>query len=233
MRDALTVSERLFLEYCDDRRYSAEKLAIPKGSGRFPDFKVEASAGHVIFEIKEFAPNLEDRQFQEEMTAEDHAGFSRSIGKRVRKAIIDAAPQLRRYKDTKFPEVLLLFDNTRGSFTIADYLDPLDMSAGMFGEAVIRFWRQGSVKPVGASDATHGGRRQLTEKERLYIGALRVMRRGSAGRVQIDFYHNPFSSKPVWPRYFLDSADRHFIKSEHPDNAAWRWDQFIGDRKST
>jgi hypothetical protein len=231
--NASTISERLFLEYCDARQYKAEKLPIPKNAGRFPDYKVHTPAGPVIFEIKEFAPNDEDRQFEEEMKTEGHAGFSRSIGKRVRKAIIDAAPQLRQYKDTPFPEVLLLFDNTRGSSTIADYLDTLDVSSGMFGEAVIRFWRHGSAKPVGASDATHGGRRQLTEKERLYIGALGVMRRDRAGEIRIDFYHNPFSNKPVWPRYFLNVADRHYIKSDHPNKAAWDWDEFVGDRKST
>ena len=110
----------------------------------------------------------------------------------------------------------------------------MNVSAGMFGEAVIRFWRHGSAKPpVGASDATHGGRRQLTEKERLYIGALGVMRRDPAGEIHIDFYHNPFSNKPVWPSYFLDLADRHYIKSDHPNKAAWSWDEFVGDRKST
>src|ERR1700676_146119 len=122
MLNASTVSERLFLEYCDARQYKAEKLPIPKDAGRFPDYKADTSAGPVIFEIKEFAPNDEDRQFEEEMKTEGYAGFSRSIGKRVRKAIIDAAPQLRQYKDTPFPEVLLLFDNTRGSSPIADYL---------------------------------------------------------------------------------------------------------------
>jgi len=233
VQNASTVSERLFLEYCDARQYKVEKLPIPKNAGRFPDFKVDASAGPVIFEIKEFAPNDEDRQFQEQMKTEGHAGFSRSIGKRVRGAIKDAALQLRQYKDTPFPEVLLLFDNTRGSSTIADYLDPVNVSAGMFGEAVIRFWRPGSAKPVGASDATHGGRRQLTQKERLYIGALGVMRRDRSGEIHIDFYHNPFSNKRVLPRYFLDPADRHYIKSDHPDKAAWGWDEFVGDRKST
>lgn len=160
---------------------------------------------------------------------------NRSIGRRVRKAIIDAAPQLRRYKDSPLPEVLLLYDNAASAAYagLNFYLDRMNMGAGMFGKPVIRFWRDPSLKPEGAPDATHGGRRQLTETTRLYIGALGVMKVDSAGEIRIDFFHNPFSTKPVLPRYFLDPNDRHYVKPDHPDSAAWAWDEFVGDRAST
>jgi hypothetical protein len=231
-----TVSERLFLNYCTIRRYKAREITPKDKAGRFPDYEVTTPAGALVVEIKEFTPNDEDKAFAAALEKEGKASVeNRSIGRRVRKAIIDAAPQLRRYKDTPLPEILLLYDNLASDSYggIIDYLDPMSVGAGMFGEPVIRFWRDPSLKPAGARDARHGGGRQLTETTRLYIGALAVMKVDSADKIHIDFFHNPFSTKPVWPRYFLDPSDPHHIKPSHPNNAAWAWDEFVGDRKST
>ena len=150
-------------------------------------------------EIKEFTPNDEDNAFAATLEKEGKASVdNRSIGRRVRKAIIDSAPQLRRYQDTPLPEILLLHDNlASGSYGgIIDYLDPMNVGAGMFGEPVIRFWRDPSLKPAEAPDATHGGGRQLTETTRLYIGALGVMKVDSADEIRIDFFHNPSQLSP-------------------------------------
>ena len=231
-----TISERYFLDYCRTRGYKAKRITPQAKAGRFPDYEVTTPAGSVIVEIKEFTPNDEDKAFAAAMETEGKASFcSRSIGRRVRKANIDSAPQLRSYKDISLPEILLLYDNL-ASYSyggINDYLDPMNVGADMFGEPVIRFWRDPSLKPPGAQDATHGGRRQLTETTRLYIGALGVIKVDSIDEIHIDFFHNPFSTKPVWPRYFLHPSDRHYLKPDHPDNAAWAWDEFVGDRKST
>ena len=231
-----TVSERYFLNYCGTRRYNAKRITPKDRAGRFPDYEVTTAAGSMIVEIKEFTPNDEDKAFAAAMEREGKASFcNRSIGRRVRKAIIDSAPQLRRYKDTPLPEILLLYENLASvSYGgINDYLDPMNVGAGMFGEPVIRFWRDQSLKPAGARDATHGGGRQLTETTRLYIGALGVMKVDSIDEIRIDFFHNPFSTKPVWPRYFLHPSDRHYVKPDHPNNAAWAWDEFVGNREST
>jgi hypothetical protein len=195
-----TVSERYFLNYCKARRYKVKRITPKDKAGRFPDYEATTPAGSVIVEIKEFTPNDEDKAFAAALEKEGKASFvNRSIGRRVSKAIIDSAPQLRRYKDTPLPEILLLYDNlASGSYSgINDYLDPMNVGAGMFGEPVIRFWRELSLKPTGARDATHGGRRQLTETTRVYIGALGVMKVDSTGEIHIDFFHNPFSAKPV------------------------------------
>ena len=231
-----TVSEQYFLDYCKARRYKVKRITPKDKAGRFPDYETTTPAGSVIVEIKEFTPNDEDNAFAAMLEKEGKASVdNRSIGRRVRKAIIDSAPQLRRYRDTPLPEILLLYDNlASGSYGgIIDYLDPMNVGAGMFGEPVIRFWRDTSLKPAEAPDATHGGGRQLTETTRLYIGALGVMKVDSADEIRIDFFHNPFSAKPVWPRYFLHQSDRHYVKPDHPNNSAWAWDEFVGDRTNT
>jgi hypothetical protein len=236
MLDVSTLSEQHFVTYCKARQYRADKITPTESAGRFPDYEVSTSAGSVIVEIKEFTPNDEDHAFAGALDAGGTASFSnRSIGKRVRKAISDAAPQLRRYKESPLPEVLLLYDNMASDSYggINDYLDPMNIGAGMFGEPVIRFWRDPSLKPPGTPGAKHGGRRQLTETTRLYIGALGVMKVAPSGQVHIDFFHNPFSTKPVWPRYFLHPDDHHYVKPDHPDRSEWAWDEFVGDREST
>jgi hypothetical protein len=59
------------------------------------------------------------------------------------------------------------------------------------------------------------------------------MKVNSNGEVTIDFFHNWFSTKRLWPRYFQHPDDRHYVKPDHPDKAEWAWDEFVGDRGST
>ena len=95
MLNVSTVSERQFLNYCRARRYKAKRITPKDKAGRFPDYEVTTAAGSVILEIKEFTPNDEDKAFAAAMETEGKASFcNRSIGRRVRKAIIDSAPQL-------------------------------------------------------------------------------------------------------------------------------------------
>src|SRR4029079_9719334 len=105
-----TVSEQYFLDYCKARRYKVKRITLKDKAGRFPDYETTTPAGSVIVEIKEFTPNDEDNAFAATLEKEGKASVdNRSIGRRVRKAIIDSAPQLRRYQDTSLPEILLLY----------------------------------------------------------------------------------------------------------------------------
>jgi hypothetical protein len=235
---ALTASEECFLEYCELREYQVRRIPPAADAGRFPDYQLTASSGSIIVEIKEFTPNEDDELFAETLKEQGRAGYNRSIAKRVRGAIMDAAPQLRRYRDTPWPEILLLYDNIvidgHRNWGGNDHLDPLDLAGGMFGVPVMKFWPDPLNKPADASDVGHGGKRELTNTRRLYIGAVGVLNRTTTTRpLQIDFFHNPFSTKPVWPRYFLHPDDRHYIMPDHPDKCGWEWSEFVGDRKTT
>src|SRR2546429_7233978 len=161
-----TVSEQYFLDYCRARRYKVKRITPEDKAGRFPDYETTTPAGSVIVEIKEFTPNDEDKAFAATLEKEGKASFeNRSIGRRVRKAIIDSAPQLRRYKDTSLPEILLLYDNlASGSYGgITDYLDPMYVGAGMFVEPVLRFWPDALLQAMEAHEDTHSDVRELTE----------------------------------------------------------------------
>jgi len=231
-----TKSELLFENYCREREYQVERITPAVNAGMFPDYRVITPEGPVIVEIKEFVENEEDKRFVKALNKQGHAITKRSPGKRVYGAIKDAAPQLRRYKDEAFPEVLLLYDNIvdDGSWPFGrnEYLAPLDISAGMFGSLVVQVWLHPNEKPTAVNDSTHGGKRQLTETERLYIGAVAVLNEATdQDPIRIDFFHNWFSSKRLRPEYFLHPSDRHFIKAGHPDRTGWEWLKFTGSRQ--
>jgi hypothetical protein len=232
-----TKSELVFERYCTERGYQAERIRPQADAGRFPDYRLATPAGSVIVEIKEFNANDADIRFAETLERYGHASDRRSLGKRVFNAIRDSASQLRRYKDTAFPEVLLLYENIEVEgwpFGRNEYLRTHDMAAGMFGSLTVRVWLDSSEKPVNENDATYGGGRQMTNRERLYIGAVAILNEATErSPIQIDFFHNPFSTKPVRPRYFPHPDDRHFVKTGHPDVVGWDWAEFVGDRHST
>jgi hypothetical protein len=235
-----TKSELVFENYCRERGYLSERIEPELNAGQFPDYRVVTPVGPVIVEIKEFTPNKNDRRFVDELRKLGRADAKRSIGKRVRSAIKDAAPQLRRYEQDPFPEVLLLYDNIYDNSVLDDYwpwarneyLQALDIASGMFGSPRMRFWLDPGKRSVEATDYPHGGGRQLTNTERLYIGAVAILNEATEQTpIQIDFFHNWFSTKPVWPKYFQHPSDRHFIKTGHPDSTGWDWSEFVGDRQ--
>jgi hypothetical protein len=101
----------------------------------------------------------------------------------------------------------------------------------MFGQPIVLF-PEGSRHPKDRrSDFSHGGDRKLTEKRRLYVGAVAALlpaRRESA--IRLDIYHNPFTAKPVCPAYFPHPSDRHFMKDGHPDEAGHGWCEHVRPR---
>ena len=237
-----TKSELVFEHYCREHCYRTERIEPEANAGRSPDYRVITPAGRVIVEIKEFTPNEDDKQFVEGLKKLGHAAYQRTLGKRVRKAIQDAASQLRRYKATLFPEVLLLYDNIYDNpkldgdwpFARNEYLEPLAIKAAMFGSPQLRFTLDCNKTAIDPTGSSHGGGRQLTETQRLYIGAVAVLTETIATRsFQIDFFHNFFSTIPVFPKYFQHPSDRHFVKSDHPERTGWGWAEFVGDRQTT
>jgi hypothetical protein len=218
-----TVSEQLFEDYCTLRGYPLKRIEIVEGKGRFPDYEVQTPRGAVICEVKEIIPNAEDKAFDESLKKYRHADSSRAIGKRARAALVAACEQLGRFREDPRPCIAVIFDTT-----YAYYFKPDDIDAAMFGDPVVLF----STDPADCGlDFTHGGNRKLNEERRLYIGAVAVLLCAEAeGAVRLDIYHNPFTSKPVWPAYFSDSRDRHFIKKGHPDESGYGWYEYVGPR---
>lgn len=217
-----TVSEKRFQEYCAARDYSCERIVAPPNTGRFPDFRVSTTKGVVICELKQIEPNEWDIQKEKELEKHGTADVSRAIGWRARSLITDAAPQLKRFKDDPAPAVLVGFDMTWNG-----YLDPVDIDAAMFGQPMFRWNIARSAQEDVNGAFVHGGKRQMTEDNRRYISAFAVLGRNE---LTLQFFHNPFATKMLWPDYFPDLNDKHFIKGGHPEMVNSVWNEYVGPR---
>ncbi len=222
----MTESETLFQSYCAERGYTVTPIPVVPNSGRFPDYNVQTPNGFAICEVKELTPNEQDKEVEANLMNYGESDYSCAIGKRARASLVEASGQLSRYRVDPRPCMAVIFDTTAG-----DYLSPADLDAAMFGKPVVLF-RDAHLNPKDRrSNFTHGGDRKLTEERRLYVGAVGVLlpaRRKSP--VRLDIYHNPFTTKPVWPAYFPHPSDRHFIKDGHPDEAGHDWYEYVGPR---
>lgn len=79
----LTVSEKLFEDYCILRGYSFNRTEIVAGEGRFSDYEFQTPRGTVICKVKEILPNADNKAFDERLVKYRYADSSRAIGKRA------------------------------------------------------------------------------------------------------------------------------------------------------
>jgi hypothetical protein len=136
----LTVSEKLFEDYCILRGYSFNRTEIVAGEGRFSDYEFQTPRGTVICKVKEILPNADNKAFDERLVKYRYADSSRAIGKRARPALTAASGQLRRFRDDPRPCIAVLFDTT-----YHHHLSPQDIDAAMFGDPFVLF----STNPAG------------------------------------------------------------------------------------
>ena len=219
----MTESERRFEEYCAHRGYRFERIVLPANEGRRPDYRLHLPAGEVIVEVKQIEPGPWEKQIDERMEKHGRAETSRAIGKRARDMIRDAAPQLRKHKADGLPCVIFALD-----LTWHTHLSDVDIDAAMFGQPLVRFHPDGKPADDWRSDFGHGGGRQMTEDDRVYVSAVCVMDRRE---LRLSIYHNPFAAQPLFPRYFAESGDQHFIKDGHPEKSGHLWLEYVGPRE--
>ncbi len=105
-----TKSEILFEQYCKSMGYVCNPIIAGSERGKTPDFEVIAES-KVIVEIKELTPNKDDERQAKELMQQHWTTGGGRPGKRIYDHIKSAASQLRTYKDSATPCVLLLYDN--------------------------------------------------------------------------------------------------------------------------
>jgi hypothetical protein len=151
------------------------------------------------------------------------ADLQRSPGKRVFSSIKDARSAVAPLQTNSVSRSPLLYDNiydNRAPDGYCPWSKQVSAASRHSGwnvwSPVVRFWLDPDQKPVNATDS------QLTETERLYIGAVAVLKEATGKTpIQIDFFHNPFTTKPRWLKYFPHSNDRHFVKPGPSDTMGW------------
>jgi len=226
-----TESERAFHEFCTSRGLGIRRIATCDTPQ--PDFEVECPSGLVVVEVKEITANKQDVDFHESLAKHGRASDVRSIGARVYSAITSAKPQLKAHSQRRVPRIVLLYDNRlhngKRCDSYAGSINDIDIDSGMFGRLTFVFSFGDESETGGGSK--HGGKRSIDHKRGRYVSAVAVLfPQDIENLTHLKIYHNPFASDPLWPCYFQEAEDEHYLKEADSGVLVPYWKRYIGPR---
>ena len=203
-----TTSEALFSEICAQHGYAVTN--IPRStSQKTADLRIVTPYGEIIAEIKELAPNQEDKAQIQNLKLNGSCEIGGVVGHRARGMIKDAAKQIESHIHENKPAVIVLYDNIHedgGSLQSPfGHLSMEHIDAAMYG-----FW---TVYLSGAADS-NGGERSLRCDKRCHVSAVVVMGYCAPGSLIV--YHNFFASRPLSPKAFAGEMSVHLMKENDP-----------------
>jgi hypothetical protein len=221
-----TESEALFAAYCATRDYPCVRID-PSQNTRRPDFEVTTGGHAVLVEVKEFTANGDDREAARSFRERGEVSGTFD-GMRIRRAIEDAAGQLRMARATPQPAVVVLYDNIVSEGTrpyLRNYVfNSTQVEWGMYGEHVAVFEVPPQGRPIDRGDK-RGGNRQMTPDRRTYISAAVVLCEGQDGPYVLVF-HNFFATTKLPRSAFSGADDCHFRNPTDPLMGPVGWVEF-------
>jgi len=107
-----TQSEIVFERFCAMKGIVC--LRIPERDTRTPDYKLEVAEERIIVEVKEIAPNKEERESDRLLKLRGYGNvLSHTPGNRVRKKVADCSAQIKARALGEHPSILVVFDRGR------------------------------------------------------------------------------------------------------------------------
>ena len=203
----VTKSEALFVELCEVIGWAIERLSEAGPGIPNPDFLLQACDGtSIVVEIKQFDPNREEREELEKLEVGGLAQFSTKPGKRVRKAIKKATPQVKARGAGSTPAMLVVFDAT--GFRIHD--DPYAILTAMRGLDVVPVLRADDTDgPVKFGNRRPGPEKRMTANMHTSISGIAALRQTQNG-LSLDIYHNDFAKCPINSSALIGARVRHW-----------------------
>ena len=207
--DNKTKSEELFENFCIShclplfRCVSASEYEI-----QIADYLL-AFNGHVlVIEVKQPDVSPQDETFLKNPVSDDSPAMCIEPGRRVRKMIDDAGPQLRQISHGILPAMLVAFDNTEVPLP---KLQPHDILTGMYGleQVVVGRSTQKTRKSV-LVDHRFGPKQKVSPDHNTTIGAVGVLTLFSDDALQMDIYHNDYAANKISPDWFSFDGCRHW-----------------------
>ncbi|HEY2093451.1 MAG TPA: hypothetical protein VGJ81_16360 [Thermoanaerobaculia bacterium] len=127
-----------------------------------------------------------------------------------------SARQLRAYRESGLPTVVVLYDNKIVDgvrpYPRCPYFDRQQIEWAMYGRHVADFQVPIHGEAIHLADR-RGGNRQLTDRQRRCLSGLAILsERGESAW----FYHNYFAAIPLLRAVLRDERDRHFHNPRHP-----------------
>jgi hypothetical protein len=206
-----TKSEELFERFCDENSIRYLRIGTkPKNGLKTPDYEVQLMGHNVIVEVKQFNPNKEDKKLIDNFLKKGSTGIhGDEPGKRTRKAIEDAMPQLRQLAKGVYPALLVLFDNIP-CLRFNKPTESYNIKTAMHGLECVKigFQRDGMSPPV-VIDRGRGGKRKVDPGHNTTLSAIMTMEE-NGNRIIARCYHNPYASIKIAPEWIRNENTRHY-----------------------
>jgi hypothetical protein len=188
-----TSSEELFEQYCAKSGIEFSRIAEEQDQKR-PDYEVLFRDLKVVVEVKEITPNPEERVAKKQLPEKVSAVTVMTPGKRIRKKISDASPQIKAATKGNAPSLLVLFDE--GQTT--RHLDAYHVLVAMHGfqqlHIIVPNDMSQDPEVVGKS---FGPGKKMTEDQNTSISALGVLGVPGPDQISLLVYHNLYAAVPI------------------------------------
>jgi hypothetical protein len=201
-----TTSELEFESFC--RLRGVPLVRIPETDTRTPDYEIVIGSDRIIVEVKETAPNPEERESDRLL---EERGYGTATGgtpgDRVRKMIASASAQLKARSGGVLPTVLVVFDRGR----VCGHVEGYHIRVAMYGLEQIHV----EVPPLGsgrphATGVSHGPKRKMTESASTSISAIAALVMSGPGQHHLLVYRNRFARVPLRPELLTPFGATHY-----------------------
>jgi hypothetical protein len=210
-----TISEIYFEKLCLDRGIACER--IPESDARTADYRVVIDSAELITEVKQLDPNREDERLREIWDTPQSPGAFDAT-KRVRKALTDGYPQIKRLSERTLSAMIVIYNNA-GEWNL---LNGFAITTAMFGDYGFVF----ESKPDQSIEVTrhgHPGKRRVTEDAFRSLSAVSVLECTGPGELRLHCYHNPFAEVPIEPSLLAKLASDQYVKRNPHQGAYVSW----------
>jgi hypothetical protein len=204
-----TESERAFVELC--ARCEIPLIRVREATDeaqRRPDYEIRPQGHRIIVEVKQFDPNPTEMEAQRKLDRGEVALWSTVPGDRIRKAVASAASQLKALSESKFPSLLVVFDNTGSRM----HTDSYAVATAMAGLDVVPVSvpKRPSDGPPVFNDTRSGPKRKMTAADNTSISGIGVLAQVEVA-TRLLVYHNRYARNPIEPSW-LRAADISHLK---------------------
>lgn len=190
-----TKSEILFENLCKHCNIPWRRVEKEGDKGKLPDYEISPLGHLIIVEVKQFDPNVEEKQAIKQMERGEVGTTGTKPGDRIRKAIHAAAPQLRALSRGQVPAMLVVYNNVLGSGL---HTDPYAVLTAMQGLDVVVVPMNPSASYL-SQETRSGPFKKMTENDNTSISAIGVLCSDAMGCPRLQIYHNRYARNPMNP----------------------------------
>jgi hypothetical protein len=212
------MSEQIFETLCTHLGVAWRR--VPESSGQTPDYELVLGSTTVFVEVKETAPNAEERESDRLLQERGYGNVTGGTpGDRVRKKIADCSTQIKARTVGTHPSMLVVFDQGR----VDRHIDPYQIRVAMYGLEQIYI----AVPPIGqgspyATGVGHGPKRKMTADCNTSISAIGALFMTAPDDAHLHVYHNCFAQVPLDPALLEQHGVAQFKLGEGTGSAsAW------------